>query len=303
MSEKTAGQVLTSENAAEFYAERLGLAESATETVAEEPAQAEETSERVEEPTQSEPNEADAAKPQEERKQNPKIEKRFSEITRQREEARQEAQREREARLALEARLQAFEQQKAPQKAPEAEQEPQPHQFSDAFEYAKALTDYRVEQRLAEQQRQVEEAKAQAERQKTLNEWAKRVESAKAELPDFEEMVSSASDVIIPDHVRDAILESDVGPKILYHLAENAELAKDMASWSPIKALREIGKLEAKLEAPKAESKPVVVKSKAPEPIQPIRANGKADLPLTANGEFHGTYQAWKAARKAGKIR
>lgn len=303
MSEKTAGQVLTSENAAEFYAERLGLAESATDTVAEEPTQVEETSERVEEPTQSEPNEADAAKPQEERKQNPKIEKRFSEITRQREEARQEAQREREARLALEARLQAIEQQKAPQKAPEAEQEPQPHQFSDAFEYAKALTDYRVEQRLAEQQRQVEEAKAQAERQKTLNEWAKRVESAKAELPDFEEMVSSASDVIIPDHVRDAILESDVGPKILYHLAENAELAKDMASWSPIKALREIGKLEAKLEAPKAESKPVVVKSKAPEPIQPIRANGKADLPLTANGEFHGTYQAWKAARKAGKIR
>ena len=302
MSEKTAGQVLTSENAAEFYAERLGLAESAPETVAEEVAQAE-PSERVDEQEQSEPNQAEAAKPQEERKQNPKIEKRFSEITRQREEARQEAQREREARLALEARLQALEQQKAPQKAPEAEQEPQPHQFTDAFEYAKALTDYRVEQRLAEQQRQAEEAKAQAERQKTLNEWAKKVESAKAELPDFEEMVSSATDVIIPDHVRDAILESDVGPKILYHLAENAELAKEMSSWSPIKALREIGKLEAKLEAPKAESKPAAVKSKAPEPIQPIRANGKADLPLTANGEFHGTYQAWKAARKAGKIR
>jgi chromosome condensin MukBEF ATPase and DNA-binding subunit MukB len=301
MSEKTAGQVLTSENAAEFYAERLGLAETTTETVAEEPV--EESSERVEESEQSEPNQAEAAKPQEERKQNPKIEKRFSEITKQREEARQEAQREREARQNLEARIRELENKSAPTQKVEQEQEPLPHQFADAFEYAKALTDYRVEQRLAEEQRKVEEAKVQAERQKTLTEWAKKVESAKSELPDFEEMVASAGDVVIPDHVRDAIIESDLGPKILYHLAENPELAKDISSWSATKALREIGKLEAKLEAPKAENKPTVVKSKAPEPIQPIRANGKADLPLTANGEFHGTYQAWKAARKAGKIR
>ena len=35
MSEKQAGQVLTGENAAEFYAERLGLAESPAEAVAE----------------------------------------------------------------------------------------------------------------------------------------------------------------------------------------------------------------------------------------------------------------------------
>ena len=81
------------------------------------------------------------------------------------------------------------------------------------------------------------------------------------------------------------------------------DIAKEIASSSPAKALREIGKLEAKFETQKVDNKPPVVKSKAPEPIQPIRANGKADLPLTANGEFHGTYQAWKAARKAGKIR
>ena len=206
MSEKTAGQVLTSENAAEFYAERLGLAESVAEAVAEEPTQEVVTEERVEEPTQSEPNEADAAKPQEERKQNPKIEKRFSEITRQREEARLEAQREREARLALEARLQALEKQGAPQQAQTVEEEPQPHQFSDAFEYAKALTDYRVEARLKEERVRAEEAKVMQERQKLASEWAKKVEAVKSEIPDFEEMVSSATDIIVPDHVRDAII-------------------------------------------------------------------------------------------------
>lgn len=301
MSEKEAGHVLTSENAANFYAERLGLADSPSEAVADAP----EASEPVAETEQSEPNEAETAKPQEERKQNPKLEKRFSEITKQREEARQEAQREREARQALEARLQALEKQSAPQQtqAQSVEQEPQPHQFTDAFEYAKALTDYRVEQHLAQEKARQAEAAAQAERQQVITQWTKKVEAAKAEMPDFDEMVQSASDVIIPDHVRDAMMESDVGPKLLYHFAENPEIARSIAAMPPIKALREIGKLEAKFEAPKQAEKPPVARSKAPEPIQPIRANGKADIPIGANGEFHGSYQAWKAARKAGKIR
>ena len=292
MSEKEAGQVLTSENAAEFYANRLGLAESPAEPVAEE-------SEPVAVEEQSEPEEAETAKPQEERKQNPKLEKRFSEITKQREEARAEAQREREARLALEARIAALEKPKAPQ--PQVEEEPQPHQFSDAFEYAKALTDYRVEARLAQEKAAQAEARAQIERQKVYDDWSKKVVAAKAELPDFDDMVQSASDVVIPDHIRDAILESDVGPRVLYHFAENPDVVKSLSAMTPIRALREIGKLEAKFET--KPEKPTVARSKAPEPIQPIRANGKADVPITANGEFHGSYQAWKEARRAGKIR
>ena len=293
MSEKEAGSVLTSENAAEFYANRLGLAEPAPEPVAEE-------SEPVAVEEQSEPEEAETAKPQEESKEKPnKLEKRFTEMTRVRDEARAEAQRERDARLALEARLAALEKPQPQQAA--VEEEPQPHQFSDAFEYAKALTDYRVEARLAQEKAAQEEARVQIERQKVYDEWSKRVVAAKAELPDFDLMVQSASDVVIPDHIRDAILESDVGPRVLYHFAENPEVVKSLAGMTPIRALREIGKLEAKFEA-KAE-KPVVARSKAPEPIQPIRANGKADVPITANGEFHGSYQAWKEARRAGKIR
>ena len=53
MSDKEASQVLTSENAAEFYANRLGLAESNSEPVAVEEA------EPVAEEEQSEPKEAE----------------------------------------------------------------------------------------------------------------------------------------------------------------------------------------------------------------------------------------------------
>lgn len=295
MSEKQAGQVLTGENAAEFYAERLGLAESPAEAVAEEP------SEPTEEVEQSEPEAEAEAKPQEERKQNPKLERRFSEITKQREEARQEAQRERQAREALEARLAALEQQKQPTQAVTVDQEPQPSQFNDAFEYAKALAEYTADKRIAEMKQEEAKAKEAAERQKIIDQWTQKVQKAKADLPDFDDIVAS-SEVVVNDDIRDAILESDVGPQILYHLAENDEVAKKIAGLSPKQALREIGKLEARFEKAEQPTQSVA-KSKAPAPISPIRSSGKADLPISANGEFHGSYQAWKEARKAGRIR
>jgi hypothetical protein len=300
MSDKEAGQVLTSENAAEFYANRLGLAESPADAEA-----VEETPEPVAEEEQSEPKEAEKEANQEgERKQNPKLEKRFSEITKQREEARQDAQRERQARVDLEQRLAALEQQRQPQQLSFVDQEPQPSQFADAFEYAKALAEFSTEKALAERDRQVAQAREQEAQQKIIQSWAQKVQDAKAELPDFDDLVAS-SDVVVNNAVRDAILESDVGPRILYHLAENNDLAKKIASLSPNAALREIGRLEAKFEAkPETKQTAPVVRSKAPAPIQPIRGGqGQPDVPMSANGEWHGSYQAWKLARKAGKIR
>ena len=299
MSEKEAGQVLTSENAAEFYANRLGLAESPAASEAEKPSEPETVVE------QSEPEEAEAeAKQEGERKQNPKLERRFSEITKQREEARKEAQQEREARQALEARLAALEKQGQPQKANPVDEKPQPSQFSDAFEYAEALAEYTADQRIANMKREEAEAKQAEERQKVISQWTSKVQAAKASLPDFDDIVAS-SDVVVNDDIRDAILESDVGPQILYHLAENDEVARKIAGLSPKAALREIGKLEARFEAkPEAEKPAPIVRSKAPAPIQPIRGGKNTpDVPMGSDGVFFGTAAQWKELRKAGKIR
>ena len=293
MSDKEAGQVLTSENSAEFYANRLGLAnQPEVEAVQTEP---------TEEVERSEP-EIEEKEQEEKPKANPKLERRFSEITKQREEARKEAQQERQAREALEARLAALERQPAPQ-APKVDEEPQPSQFNDAFEYAKALAEYTADKRIAEMKQDEAKAKAEAERQKVIDQWASKVQKAKADLPDFDDIVAS-SDVVVNDDIRDAILESDVGPQILYHLAENDDVAKKIAGLSAKQALREIGKLEARFEVKetKPEAAPVV-RSKAPAPINPLRGSSPADVPLSSNGEWHGTFQAWKEARKAGKIR
>ena len=152
---------------------------------------------------------------------------------------------------------------------------PKPEQFNDMFEYAEALAEYTAEQKLMERDKAEAERKAQEARAQFEQDWAKRVDATRKELPDFDDMVQS-SEVSISDPVRDAIMESDVGPKILYHLAENPEFAHELGKKSVISALREIGKLEARFEAKKPESasepetKPTVAKSsKAPAPISP----------------------------------
>ena len=292
MSEAT---VLTSENSAEFYANKLGLAaEPAPEAV-----EITEPVEQVEE--QSEPVAEDEEKVTEERKPNPKLEKRFSELTKQREQLRKEAEEERSKREELETRLKALESQAAPKQEQSRDEKPKPDQFVDAFEYAEALADWSAENAVMRARQEDTEKKLAEERNKVIEGWNVRLNATKAELPDYEEMVAS-SDVVVSDQVRDAILESDVGPRILYHLAENPDIAEKISKSSLITALREIGKLEAKFEKtePK-EVKPVAQKSKAPAPISPLKATNSEQAVITDTDKM--TFAQYKAMRQAKRIR
>ena len=289
MSEKEASNVLTSENSGEFYAQKLGLAKEETVEAAE-----------PTEPTKSEPEAQEEPKVAEEPKPN-KLEKRFSEITKQREMARADADRERQRASDLESRLRELEAKVAPKAT--SDEEPRPDQFQDAFEYAKALAEFSTDRALKERDRQEADRKANDERAKTMAEWNKRQSEVKKELPDYDDMIAS-SEVVVSDQVRDAIFESDLGPRILYHLAENPEVAEKLSKLSTIGALREIGKIEARLEKAPQEEVKAATKSNAPRPISPIRATSvPSEANIDSNGEFHGTYRQWKEARLAKKIR
>jgi len=312
VQERLAANVVTSENLAEFTAQKLGLVDSnpATEAVSEDAnsAAAEPDGENQSEQDEAE-KDAAATDEQKEKKPNPKLERRFSEITKQREAARDEAKREREARESLEVRFKELEARVNPPAKTDDEvgEEPRPDQFSDMYEYAKALAEYTADKKMAERDQQDKARKAAAEQEVKFKAWADRVNAAKNQLPDFDDMVQS-SDVKVSDPVRDAIIESEYGPQILYYMAENAEFAKKLGDMSIVSAVREIGKVEARYErdakvsAP--EAKAVVGKSRAPAPISPLRgAVNTVDAGLDSDGNFHGTYQQWKAARNSKKIR
>lgn len=311
VQERLASNIVTSENLAEFTAQKLGLVDSepAATEAAHDNVNAEPDAENQSEQDRD-GNDATTADDQKERKPNPKLERRFSEITKQREAAREEARLEREQRERLETRVKELEGRVNPQaQAPQDDvgEEPTPDQFSDMYEYAKALAEYTADKKMAERDQQELNRKAAAEQEVKFKAWADRVNAAKSNLPDFDDMVQS-SEVRVSDPVRDAIIESEHGPQILYYLAENTEFAQKLAGMSLVSAVREIGKIEARYErdakATVPDVKPVVGKSKAPAPISPLRgALNTVDAGLDADGNFHGSYQQWKAARAARRIR
>ena len=302
VAERLASNVVTSENVVEWNVNKLGLAtepaQTAAETVEETP-----VSEPVAEEGQSEPAVTEQETTEtEERKPNPKLEKRFSELTKARKAAEEQAAQERVAREALEARLQALEGQQSNKKTNEVNTKPQPDDYADAFRYAEALAEWSANEAVARRDREVKQQAEQAKQQEVMKTWQQKLEAVKAELPDYEDMVASST-VAVSDAVRDAILESDVGPRILYELASDDELGAKIANLSTAQALKMIGKLEAKFEVQAeepAKSKPVAVKSNAPKPINPIRGTGSQSV--YTDGE-QIDYQAWKAGRKLGKIR
>ena len=292
---KQAGTIVTSENLADFNANKLSLASESSPTEAEVD---ENPSEPAAKKGQSEPKLAeDEATGTEEKKQNPKLEKRFSELTKARKEA--------EAKVKeLEDRLAAQESTRAPTQAPDGNQKPSPDDFKDAFEYAEALAEWSAENALARREQEVKQKEVEARRATVIQTWQQKLDATKAELPDYEVMVSS-SPMSVNDTVRDAIVESDVGPRILYELASNDELAEKLSTLTTAGALKLIGKLEAqfeKTEEPaKAERKTVAAKSNAPEPIRPLRSTGGvADVAMDGDKL---SFQQWKAGRLAGKIR
>ena len=297
---RTADNVVTSDNLAEWTANKLGLASEEAPVAAEQ--ETPESEPAVEAQAESEPEAEQEAEVTDKPKQNPKLEKRFSELTKRAKQAEAE-------KSALEARLQELESKVAP--APQAESDPVGEkptraQFTNVDEYAEALAEWSAEKALMERDKQEQQRKIENERQEVIKSWTSKLEKAKADLPDFDEMVAS-SQVQVRDEVRDAILESDVGPQILYQLASDDELAQRISTMPVNKALKELGKLEVQFERKEApvevKSEPVA-RSKAPAPIKPLTAGkGTQDVLIDGDGAFHGTYAQWKAARQAKRIR
>lgn len=168
-------------------------------------------------------------------------------------------QAEREQRIRLEERLA----QQAPARAKEAA-EPTIDQFDDFQDFVSAVADYRakkaVESTLTEREQRQAAEKAQAAQQQTVEGWNKRV--AAADIPDFHDVVA-ASDVPMTQVMQQAIMESDLGPKLAYHLATNPADAERIAGMTPIGAVRALTLIEEGFK------KPVAV-SKATPPITPV---------------------------------
>jgi hypothetical protein len=223
------------------------------------------------------------------------VQPRIDELTRARREAEREA-----AYWRARATAGQTNQEQAQSPAPAATPKPTPDQFDDHGAYIEALTDWKAEQAvLKHEATKAEEAAAKAKAQEAATKaktWEERQGAARTAMPDYDDVVGN-SDTPVAQHVIEALLESENGPGLVYHLAKNPEVAERLNGMSPLAAARELGKIEVSLQkaaaagqgaangeqgAPQKQAKEV---SKAPTPVKPL-GSGRATPVDLANASM-----------------
>lgn len=239
----------------------------APETVTEELQQSEqqEAAEKPEEGDEGD-DQGGEEKPQEKPKRSAR--ERINELTKRAHEAEREAQRWREA---------------AERKTADPSEKPNPDKFGSYDEYVEALADWKADQRVAESFKRRDAERSQAAEARAAEAkaqaWAERQSEFREATPDYDAVVGKSSVQVAP-HVVDALLDSESGPELAYHLAKRPETVKRINALSPLSAARELGRIEATLSNPAApQFKPA---SKAPAPITPARSSAPAAVDLAS---------------------
>jgi hypothetical protein len=156
------------------------------------------------------------------------------------------------------------------------EQEPKRENFRDDDAYLEARLEQLAEKKAAEKISQLEK---QREQEKQSEQFQARAEKASEKYPDFHE-VAGNPDLSINEGMAEFISDSDVGPDVAYYLGKHPSEAAKIAQMSPIKAARELTRIEAEVSA-----KPPVKTSNAPAPINPVGNRGAVQTSL-ANADF-----------------
>ncbi len=152
-------------------------------------------------------------------------------------------------------------QRQPPQEAPKREL------FADDDAFIKAQIDHEAEIR-AEAKLKARAAKEQQER--VAESFREKAEKASERYPDFDRVVGNPS-LPINAAMAEFIADSDHGADVAYFLGKNPERAQDISEMSPVRAARELTRIEAELAA-----KPRATPSNAPEPIKPVGTRGKS---------------------------
>lgn len=154
-----------------------------------------------------------------------------------------------------------------------AEKQPVRADYDLYEEFLEAKTSYEARHSArAERERMDKEAKDKEASEAAMKTRREFHAKALAKYPNLDERLEEVSDAPMYPGVQEAIMESALGPEILNELLDNPKEFDRLAAMSEPAAIREIGKLEARLEAKpskaedKKDTKPA---SKAPAPVSP----------------------------------
>lgn len=168
---------------------------------------------------------------------------------------------------------------------PAEQTEPTLDQFDNIQDFIKARDNWLEEKLVAKISGTVSKQTAQS---KALDVHNARVQLAKKELTDWDDVFEEVNDLDVAPDTAQFIIESDAGPKLAYYLAKHPSEVIRLNNLSPLKRIAELGKLEDKVMVKVASKKT----SNAPEPLPNVK--GGSDLASTGKPK---SYAEWKANR------
>ncbi len=164
-----------------------------------------------------------------------------------------------------------------PSSEPKTAGPPNQADFDDYGKYIEALTDWKVEQRMAQQQeqsnRQQRQTRAEANQTALAERWQELSTKGAETYDDFEDV---AYDFPQTETMVVAIVNSEIGERIAYHLGSHPNEAAKIAKLDPVSQAKAIGRLETKLSAP-----PEKRTTKAKEPPSKVTGGAGGETPIT----------------------
>lgn len=182
-----------------------------------------------------------------------------------------------------------------------ADPEPTQDQFDTYEKWIKAQTRWEIRQEMREQAEKDAKAEEEAAAKQVVTNYNAEVAKFKEETDDWDEVVGK-TEIQIQVGVQNALMEL-ARPDVVYFIAKHPEVAKDLWEMSPAKAIAEVGRIAAKLEAPAKEEPPATVRkgpdklpvTSAPPPIKGL--SGHSTKSAVSLDDPDISYADWRKMR------
>ncbi len=209
-----------------------------------------------------------------------RVQERFDKLTREKYEGLSRAERAEYRAQELERRLADIEAKQTAPKETVATSSDFPTLESvgwDESKYAEAVSQWNAKLARDAARAELAAEREAAQKAETQKSWERKQAEFQKAKPEYAEKVIEGAQRnawALSEHMLEVAQASDIGPEILLYLAENADKSREIYRLPPTLQAREIGRIEARIEAAKAAPPPVV--SKAPPPVGKIESAASA---------------------------
>lgn len=177
---------------------------------------------------------------------------------------------------------------------PDLSKRPKADDFKTADEYQEALTDWKVDQRLAKKDQEERDTKIKTEFQSRIQKHNDRITALKSTKEDWGDIEDTFKIVPLSLTVQEAILDSDESAALVYELGKDRAELERICKLGAVAAAKAIGKIEAKLSKPSNPPEKKETKTAAPKPITPVRTKGASSVKGYKATMSQKEYESWR---------